>query len=410
MPKAPRSKRVVDPETGKTVVLGRAANGEPEPYFDKTRGVWVAPWRKADGRVGRPTGKTKAAAIASRDRHIEKAAIEAATTPDGLSPTTTLAEFVDWWLENVIRHRVRPSSLTTCTKQMRTVCASLGDVAVAELRAEQVAGFLSDVADRGTANHANNLRSTLAQVLREAENLAIVEGNAAAKVKPHRVPKVVRATLTPDEIRLLIRAVDRRAAAAVALCYVHGWRISEALGLAWQDLDLEERSVHVRRASTYRDGIGMILGPTKTARAGGRQALAPSAAELLLERRGIQDADRELVGEAWPEVVHEGERLELVFTSALGRPMLRQYVDKEIRKAAGKVGLDPARLGTHTGRRSVVTNLYAEGSFDLADVAGFVGHADVATTRGYVQHEGDRPAQVSARAFELLDVEAREKS
>jgi hypothetical protein len=27
----------------------------------------------------------------------------------------------------------------------------------------------------------------------------------------------------------------------------------------------------------------------------------------------------------------------------------------------------------------------------------------VATTRGYVQHEGDRPTMVSRKAFELLD-------
>lgn len=50
-----------------------------------------------------------------------------------------------------------------------------------------------------------------------------------------------------------------------------------------------------------------------------------------------------------------------------------------------------------------MTNLFASGSLDLEDVARFVGHNDVATTRGYVQHEGDRPRQVSERALELLD-------
>jgi hypothetical protein len=46
---------------------------------------------------------------------------------------------------------------------------------------------------------------------------------------------------------------------------------------------------------------------------------------------------------------------------------------------------------------------FASGSLDLADVARFVGHSDVAATRGYVQHEGERPRQVSQRAFQLLD-------
>jgi len=39
----------------------------------------------------------------------------------------------------------------------------------------------------------------------------------------------------------------------------------------------------------------------------------------------------------------------------------------------------------------------------LRQRAQFVGHANVSTTRGYVQHEGERPRQVSEKAFLLLD-------
>jgi len=53
MPRAPRGKRVLDAVSGSYTVVGRAPNGEAEPYFDRSRGVWVAPWRKPDGKVGR---------------------------------------------------------------------------------------------------------------------------------------------------------------------------------------------------------------------------------------------------------------------------------------------------------------------------------------------------------------------
>jgi hypothetical protein len=116
----------------------------------------------------------------------------------------------------------------------------------------------------------------------------------------------------------------------------------------------------------------MILGPTKTQRTAGRQLLAPTVVEHLRRRRVDQQADMDVRGEAWPTVVYDGEHIDLVFTTPTGRPMLRQHVDRAIRAAAAQAGLDPTGLGTHAGRRSVVTNLYASGTFEIEDVARFV--------------------------------------
>ncbi len=269
MPRAPRGKRVLDAVSGSYTVVGRAPNGEPEPYFDRSRGVWVAPWRKPDGKVGRPTGKTRAAAVASRNRHIA-AAEEAAR------------------------------------------CGPLD----------------------------------------EAVSLGLAETNVAKKVRRPKVPKVTRPTLTPVEVVKLLDACDERFVAVVAFCYLHGWRVSEALGLAWQDLDLEAGTVHLRRGSTYSDGEGMVLGPTKTRGTAGWQLLGPSVVQLLRRRRELQALDWERVG-GWPQAEYEGEFFDLVFTTPEGKPMLRQNVDRAIRTAARRAGFDPTQLATHTGRRSV---------------------------------------------------------
>ena len=44
MPKTPRGKRVIDLTTATFRVVNKAPNGEAQPYFDKSRNVWVAPW------------------------------------------------------------------------------------------------------------------------------------------------------------------------------------------------------------------------------------------------------------------------------------------------------------------------------------------------------------------------------
>ena len=301
------------------------------------------------------------------------------------------------------RHRVRITTLSTYDKQWRLIATDLGPTPVRRLRAEQVAAFVSRLVDRGSASRATNVRTLLVQVLDEAVSLGLADDNVAKKVRRPRVPKMTRATLTPVDVAKLLDACDERFVAAVALCYVQGWRVSEALGLAWHDIDLEDGTVHLRRGSTYADGVGMILGPPKTKRTAGRQLLGPTVVQLLAHRRELEAHDRDRAGDAWPSVDYEVEHLEIVLTTPDGRPMLRQHVDRAIRAAAVRAGFDPRELATHTGRRSVVTNLYASGMFDLADVARFVGHSDVATTRAYVQHEGERPTIVSRKAFELLD-------
>ncbi|MGA9278768.1 tyrosine-type recombinase/integrase [Ilumatobacter sp.] len=148
--------------------------------------------------------------------------------------------------------------------------------------------------------------------------------NVARKVKaPKAVPKQ-RRTIIPAQTRQLIAERDPRFAAAAALCFVQGWRISEALGLAWQDLDLDQGSALVRRRSTYADRVGMVLGPTKTRGATGVQVLGRTVVSLRRARRDLHEADRAAYPGPWPTVEYDGEQLDLVFTTADGTSTLRR--------------------------------------------------------------------------------------
>ncbi|HEY7071547.1 MAG TPA: tyrosine-type recombinase/integrase, partial [Acidimicrobiales bacterium] len=214
--------------------------------------------------------------------------------------------------------------------------------------------------------------------------------------------------LDRDETRALLAAVeDHRLGGAVALLFLQGWRVSEVLGLAWEDIDLDAGTASVRRASVYIDGRGQQLGPTKTDGARGEHWLMPTVVALLLKRRETQ-AEERAAAPKWATIVYGGEQINLVFTNPTGGLVLRQAVTKVVKSAAKTAGIG-ADLATHSGRRTVVTTLFVDGDEALEDIARFVGHAKPATTAGYVKRLGRRPETVARRAAAVLDAQGADE-
>lgn len=156
---------------------------------------------------------------------------------------------------------------------------------------------------------------------------------------------------------MISAAAEIRLGAAVTLLFCHGWRVSEVLGLAWEDLDLEAGTARIRRAAAYTPSAGVTLGTTKRPEPRARITWRP-----------------------W-------------------RSPISGYSGRRRTRSA----LLPVSCGTHAGRRTVITALYADGGVDLADVARHVGHSNTSTTAAYIASLGKRRERTSRRAAELLD-------
>jgi len=86
----------------------------------------------------------------------------------------------------------------------------------------------------------------------------------------------------------------------------------------------------------------------------------PTVVALLRRTRELQAQEREAAPK-WPEITHGAERTSLVSTNPAGGLVLRQAVAKVVKQAARTAGIT-AQLGTHTGRRTVVTTLFVDGT------------------------------------------------
>ncbi|MEO8697792.1 MAG: site-specific integrase [Acidimicrobiales bacterium] len=384
-------------------IRGKVANGEGSLY-QEPNGRWRATYR-VPGDLQRYTvsGRTREEAL--RRLAERKAEIAATGVPARLERSTTVAALARWWLTTVAQHQVRPSSYGKYSDRVARIESSLGSLAVVELRSEHVATWQAQLLDSGlAAKTVADTRTTLKQVLSEAVAHGLLLTNPVDRVRPPRKERTAARALPSSDIRSLVAAAaDHRLGAAVAMLFVQGWRVSEVLGLAWSDIDFDAGTATVRRAAVYVDGRGVVLGPPKTAGVEGVHFLAPTVVELLRKRRRAQAKDRLALGGEWQTQTFHGTPIDLVFTTGDGGLLLRQTVTKVVKDSARRAGLDPLGIATHTGRRSVVTALYAEEGVDLADIARHVGHGSPATTAGYVQSLGNRPQRTAAAAARLLD-------
>jgi integrase len=400
MPKAPKGKRHVASD-GTITVRGKAANGEAAPYFRKGREVWVATYM-VDGKRKVVEAKTQALATERRNlataRHLPR-------NGSTLTSSTTVIELVEWWLEHVYRQRVRASSYRAKQNQLsRLRLAAIADVPVANLTTEQLIRWRTDLLTKLAAATVAGTLKAVKEVLREAVHIDLLLKNPAEKVKPPKVGKVKKRVLVDDEASRLIDACSTsRYGAAVAILYTTGLRVSEVLGLSWDDIDLSAATAKVQRSVTEGKGVGRSLNTTtKNEGAQGTHRLGPKAIELLRKRQFEQADEKIAAGTLWKRWQHDGTEVSLVFTSEDGHLGSRQKVVELIKRKAESLGIDPAGVATHTGRRTVITELRNSG-VPLDDIAAHVGHADTRTTEGYVQSSGTRRQDTADAAFNLLD-------
>ena len=318
-----------------------------------------------------------------------------------------MAEFATWWL-GTHAARLRAGSVIKYQERLHRL-GPLAELAINDVTAEQVADWQTCLMttprpDRRilSATTVADTRTTVRQLFNAAVDLGLIRTNPVDRVKPPRVARSAGRVLASEEVARLINETDRhRYGAVVAILFTVGLRVSEVLGLAWSDIDLEAGTAHVRRA-VVDSAEGRTFGPTKTAGATGVHHLAAGTVERLRAWRKRQAEERLAAGPLWQTHTYESVVVDPVFTQPDGRLVARQQIDKLLRRAAEQIGIDATRLGTHAGRRTVVTTLYTAGT-DIGDIARHVGHASPTTTSGYVASLGDRPMKTAELAAKLLD-------
>jgi len=195
--------------------------------------------------------------------------------------------------------------------------------------------------------------------------------------------------LTTAQAASLVQSFPLLERTLVLVVAATGLRMSEALGLQWQDIDIVGSRIHVRR--TWCHGA---VGAPKTASSG-----------KPVPMHGILAA----VVQMWHHETPYGQLTDWLFpsTKLKGKQPREgsQIVKDYLRPAAVKLGIlsadDNSRFGLHNLRHSLATAMVASGE-DVKTVQGILRHAHSKTTLDFYAHSVDT-VKVAAQGRYLRD-------
>jgi integrase/recombinase XerD len=286
----------------------------------------------------------------------------------------------------VVERGLADNTLKSYRRDLRRYVAFLADRGVGELSAvdeQTVAQFLAHLREGDEAHPPLSSGSAGRAVVavrgfhRFAVRDGLAEGDPAAAVRPPAPAKRLPKALPLADIERILEAAGApgtalalRDRALLELLYACGARISEAVGLDVDDLDLETSTVLLRGKGGKERVVPF-----------GSLARGALEAYLVRGRRALSAA---------------GQGTPALFLNARGGRLSRQSAWTVLVRAAERAGVT-AEVSPHTLRHSFATHLI-DGGADVRVVQELLGHASVTTTQVYTLVTVDSLREVYATA------------
>lgn len=357
---------------------GRArANGEGSIFPYRTgfaAYVWVT---KPDGQRTRKYvyGKTRDAVHNKWIKLHQQAKAGAVATS-----VPTVGSFLAYWLTEIIEPNRAPLTFATYeTFVRRYLSPGLGSKRLDRLQARDVQTWLNQVArtcqccaqGKDAARRQENrrccaagrccqavpstrtvsdIRAALRAALTHAQAEDLISKNPAVPVTLATVRRRRGRSWSSDEARKFLesaRADEDSLYAAYALVLVTGLRKGEALGLAWEDVDLHAGKLTIGRQLQRVRGK-LLHRDTKTQASDAALPLPDICVAALRSRNSQRDEARAAAGKAW----HEND---LVFTTRHGTPIEPRNFQRSWQARCDRAGVRP--ITVHDARRTCATLL-----------------------------------------------------
>ena len=304
----------------------------------------------------------------------------------------TLAVHLDNWLRDTVKAGVRPLTYASYRQHVRVhLTPSLGGIRLEKLSPVHIRAFLRQKLESGLSPRTVKYSLVILRLaLRQAVDDNLVARNVAAGVNGPRYERPQVASLDASQAQQLIRfAAHERLGAAYLVGLSVGLRRGELLALAWDDVNLDERTLRVNRALERIDGRLEFV-PPKSKASIRTVALPDELVATLRQHRTRQLEERLHAGPLW-------KASGLVFTTTIGTPIEPRNLTRDFKRVLRKAGL-PESLRLHDLRHSTASLLLAQNVHPRV-VMELLGHSQISLTLDTYSHV--KPAAMREAADQM---------
>jgi integrase len=355
----------------------RSVHGSGSVYQRKSDERWVAKFKVEE------TGKYKllyASTEKEAYKKLEDALFEQKQGILATGPQQTVKQFLEYWIGDV----QKPPMVRLGTYEMyRTVIdkyliPGLGHIKLQKLTAQQIQSFYGKEMKKGvSAGRIRYINSVLHKALVHAKRIKLIQVNVSDEIELSPAEEHEIEPLTPEQTRLLLQKVrEHQLEALLTLAITTGMRKGEILGLRWQDIDLQEGVLQIRRTLGYFAHHGFVEGEPKTKKSKHKITLPQFVIDALKRHQALQLERRLQAGSAWVNK-------DLVFSSKDGDFIVPHTLNNHFNRLLEDIGLPHIRF--HDLRHSAATLLLSMG-VPAKVVQEILGHSNFSTTMNRYSH------------------------
>lgn len=235
-----------------------------------------------------------------------------------------------------------------------------------------------------SANTVKHRHASISNALKHAVRMDLIPGNPANKVELPRLSKYNASYYNEKELSALFELVKGTPLElGVFLAAYYGLRRSEVVGLRWDAIDFDRKTISIKHTAMdiYDEGQHYLVlkDRTKTQSSCRTLPLVAPFEELLLRIRAEQELNRKLCGNCYCT-----KYLDYIYVNELGELMRPDYLTAKLPKLLEAHNM--RRIRFHDLRHSCASLLLANG-VSLKDIQSWLGHSTISTTANIYVHQ-----------------------